>query len=377
MAAGGRAKVLPRSAPVVVVGGGIVGASTLWHLAAAGCTDAVLLERETLGSGSTSKAAGGIRAQFSDPLNTAIGLAGLERYARFEADFGADIGFRRCGYLYLLTREEDVAVFDADLDRQAGLGLGTRRIGADDVGELLPGVRTDDVLAANWRPADGAAAPEAAVQAYAVAAAELGARIVQSCPVTAILTRDGAVVAVDTAAGRIATDTVVLTAGVWSRELAAGVGIELPVRGVLKHVFFTDAGDRLPPEIPVTTDYAERFYFHREGAGLLMGGLAATIEDLAPVAVHRIPALEHVGIRGGWHGDYEMSPDANAMVGRAEAPGGLLYATGFSGHGFMQAPVIGEHLAELALGLEPSFDLTPFGIERFAEGRERTELHVV
>lgn len=370
-------RALPAAAEAVVVGGGIMGASALWHLARAGCTDAVLLERETLGSGSTSKAAGGLRAQFSDPLNTAIGLAGIERFARMSEELGVDVGFRRCGYLYLLTNEADLAVFDADLERQTALGIGTVRLTGDDVAAMVPGLRTDDLLAANWRADDGAAAPEAAVQAYTGGATALGARIVQSCPVEAILVERGAVTGVQTPQGRVATDTVILTAGVWSRPLAAGVGVDLPVTPLVKHVFFTDGGDTLPRDLPVITDYAPRLYFHREGRGLLLGGLESTIEELGPAAAHRVPQLEDIGIRGGWFGAYDMSPDANAMIGRLPEPSGLLYATGFSGHGFMQGPVVGEHLAELALGLQPTFDLGALGLERFARGTTRTELHVV
>jgi len=367
---------LPRSTSVVIIGGGIMGASTLWHLADAGYTDVVLVERDVLASGSTSKASGGMRAQFSDPLNARIGLAAIDRYSQFADKFGIDIGFRQSGYLYLLTDERDVALFDADLAQQTAINLGTVRLGPDDVAELVPGLYTDDVLAANWRAGDACAIPEAAVQAYVTAAAQAGARIIQSCPVTAIQVDRGAVVGVETKFGTIATDTVVMTAGVWSRELAASVGVDIPVSPLVKHVFYAE-GDTLPREIPLITDYAPRFYIHRDGRGLLLGGRETTIDELAPTAVHRVPQLAHVGIRGSWFGAYEMSPDNNAIIGRLDEPAGLLYATGFSGHGFMQAPVVGEHLAQLVLGQKPTFDLSPLSLDRFASGGIRAELHVV
>lgn len=372
-----RAKTVPRSASVVVIGGGIMGASALYHLAEGGCTDTVLLERETLAAGSTGKAAGGLRAQFSDPLNARIGLVGIERYGRFGEQFGADIDFRQDGYLFLLTRPEDVPRFDADLEHLNSLGAGVQRLDPLSAGELVPGVRVDDVIAANWRPDDASAAPEAAVQAYAQAATTRGAGLVQGCTASSIVVEGGRVVAVDSSLGRIATETVILVAGVWSRELAAGVGLDLPVTPLIKHVFFSDAGDTLPERMPITIDYAERFYAHREGHGLLFGGQASTVEDLAPVIANRIPQMIDIGIRGGWSGAYEMSPDANAIVGRASEPAGLIYATGFSGHGFMQGPAVGEHIAQLALDLEPTLDLGSLSVDRFAAGAGRAEGRVV
>ena len=149
-----------------------------------------------------------------------------------------------------------------------------------------------------------------------------------------------------------------------------------PVEPEKRHVFFTEPGDPLPHELPLTIDFASGFYFHREGRGLLLGGRAETIEELAPDAVHRLPLLEEIPIRGGWWGYYEMSPDHNAIVGETADPAGLVYATGFSGHGFQQGPVIGEHVANLALGRPTQFDLTPFSLERFAQGTTRAELNV-
>jgi sarcosine oxidase subunit beta len=233
------------------------------------------------------------------------------------------------------------------------------------------------VLAATFCPIDGYATPEAAVQGYAAGATRLGAAVVQGCSATSIAVEDGRVAAVETDQGRIATERVVLTAGVWSRGLAASAGVDLPVHPEKRHVFFTEPGDPLPYELPLTIDFATGFYFHREGRGLLLGGRAETLEELAPDAINRLPPLEEIPIMGGWWGYYEMSPDHNAIVGATADPEGLVYATGFSGHGFQQGPVIGEHVALLALGLETPFDLTPLSLERFAAGATRDELNVI
>jgi sarcosine oxidase subunit beta len=164
---------------------------------------------------------------------------------------------------------------------------------------------------------------------------------------------------------------------VWSKELGATAGVAIPVEPQPRHVFFTEPGDPLPHELPLTIDFATGFYFHREGHGLLFGGRQQSLEELAPVAAHRLPALAELPVRGGWWGYYEDSPDHNALVGRTTDPAGLVYATGFSGHGFQQAPVIGEHCALLALDLPTAFDLAPFGLERLEAGSARPELNVV
>jgi sarcosine oxidase subunit beta len=170
---------------------------------------------------------------------------------------------------------------------------------------------------------------------------------------------------------------VILTAGVWSRELAATCGFDLPVEAERRYMFFTGDAPGFPERLPLTVDFGTGFYFHREGSGLALGGREQTLERLAPLASRRLPALDELEIRSGWWGLYEMSPDHNALVGAAQAPAGLIYATGFSGHGFQQGPVIGEHLAELALRLEPTFDLAQFDAGRFAAGAGHAEHNVI
>ncbi|MFN8188502.1 MAG: FAD-binding oxidoreductase [Gaiellales bacterium] len=365
------------SAEVVVIGGGIMGASTLYYLTRNGCTDAVLVERDTLGAGSTGKAAGGIRAQFSDELNVRLGLESIRRYEQFGDEPGGEIDFKQWGYLFLLTNRADVDAFAAGVALQQAHGVPSRLLTADEAHAIVPGVNVEDVLAATFCPIDGYATPEAAVQGYASAASQAGATIVQGCAAERIVIEDGRVAAVETRHGRIATRRVVLTAGVWSGDLGRTAGVEIPVEAEPRHVFFTGPGDPLPHELPLTIDFATGFYFHRERPGLLVGGRARTLEALAPAAVHRLPALADVPFRGGWWGYYELSPDHNAIVGRTPDPDGLVYATGFSGHGFQQGPVVGEHAALLALDRPTPFDLRPFSLDRFASGATRPERNVV
>ncbi|MFQ5949055.1 MAG: NAD(P)/FAD-dependent oxidoreductase, partial [Acidimicrobiia bacterium] len=243
--------------------------------------------------------------------------------------------------------------------------------------QIVPQLFVDDLAAATFCPTDGYATPEAVVQGYARAAVEMGARVVQGCTVERITVESDRVAGVATSRGGISSPRVVCTAGIWSRELAATAGVDIPVEPERRYVFLTDPGDPLPHELPLTIDFATGYYFQREGESILMGGRVTTLEELAPQAVHRLPLLAGMRIRPGWWGYYAMSPDHNAIVGATPSPQGFLYATGFSGHGFQQGPFIGEYLADLALGRQPLLDLSPLSLERFAGEVLRPEGQVV
>jgi sarcosine oxidase subunit beta len=202
-------------------------------------------------------------------------------------------------------------------------------------------------------------------------------RVRQGTPAEAIEVRGGRIVGVRTPAGTIATETVVCAAGVDTRALAAQVGLDIPVEGEARWMHFTEHAGPFRDPLPLTIDFATGVYLHREGPGLVFGGREPTLEALAPAVERRFPALADIPVRSSWWGWYEMSPDRNAIVGEARAPARFLYATGFSGHGFQQAPAVGEHLAELVTGRRPSLDLSPFALERFAAGAVRAERLVV
>ena len=322
---------LPATADVVVVGGGVIGTSIAFHLAEAG-TDVCLLERDQLASGSTSRAAGGFRAQFSDPLNIAIGLRSIEAFTRFAERPGAEIDLHQVGYLFLLDRADDVAAFESSVALQNELGVPSRFVEPGEIRELCPIAGLDGVLAATYCPLDGHASPEAVAQGYAAGARSHGATVVTGCAVTGV-TLDGADVrAVETSLGAVETSTVVCAAGVWSPAIARSVGVELPVEPYVREVGFTGPTDGLPTRLPLTVDFSSGFYFHREGPGLLFGMAdrdqppgfdvptdQAWLEGVMEVAERRLPSLLDMGIAGGWKGYYEVTPDHNALVG--EAPG--------------------------------------------------------
>jgi sarcosine oxidase subunit beta len=380
---------LPARADVVVVGGGVIGTSCAFHLAEAG-VDVLLLERAELASGSTSRAAGGVRAQFSDPLNIALGLRSLEAFARFPERPGAEIDLQQVGYLFLLDREEDVTAFEHGVALQNEQGVPSRFVPLAEAERLSPLAGLEGVLAATYSPLDGHASPEAVVQGYAAGARRHGGTIVTRCRVTGIDVAGGTIRAVATERGVVETGTLICAAGVWSPQVARLAGLELPVEPVAREIWFTSPSPGLPDRTPLTVDFTTGFYFHREGPGLLFGmadraqapGFDAPsdpgwLERVTAVAERRLPRLPEMGLAGGWKGYYEVTPDSNALIGEAAAVSRFLYATGYSGHGFLQGPATGEIVRDLVLGAEPFVDVSPLSAERFERAVPRPEHNVI
>ena len=384
-----RLSALPAAASVVIVGGGVIGTSAAFHLAEAG-VDVVLLEREQLGSGSTCRAAGGVRAQFSDALNIEIAQRSLRAFRDFARRPGWEIDFKQVGYLFVLTRESDVAEFERNVELQNDYGVPSRILSPARARQLCPLLAGDDILAAAFSPEDGHLTPEAVVQGYAYGARALGAHIRVGCEVLDISSSGGEITEVVTTQGAIRTGTVICAAGAWSRSCGEMVGVELPVTPLRRQVLFTEPISDLSPQLPMTIDFASSFYFHREGPGVLLGMsdpeekpgfVTETSDDWIPrlieIASRRAPRIADAGIRGGWAGLYEMTPDHNAIIGEASGASRFLYATGFSGHGFLQGPAVGEIVRDLVLGVPPPVDVGPLGVERFDAAALRPEYNVV
>ena len=379
-----------RQAEVVVIGGGVIGTSIAYHLARAGVRDVVLVERDELAAGSTSKAAGGVRAQFSDVLNVQLGARSLEAFARFEEDTGYDIGLHRVGYLFLLSTPEDVVSFEAGVRLQNSLDVPSRMIDPDEARRLSPLISTDGLLAAAYSPDDGHCTPEAVVHGYASAARNHGATILRHTDVTGIETHGDTITAVVTTLGRIDTRTVICAAGAWSRAIGAMAGVDLPVQPLRRQIAVTEPVSGLPPTLPMTIDFSTSLYFHTEGPGLLVGmsdpderpGYATDTHDrwiprLADAMRRRAPDLLALRRTGGWAGLYENTPDHNALIGEATSVSRFLYATGFSGHGFLQGPAVGEVVRDLYLGHVPFVDVSPLSAGRFAADAPRPEVNLV
>lgn len=385
-----RSQELPRRASVVIVGGGVMGTSVAFHLAEAGVEDVLLVERSELGQGSTVRAAGGVRAQFSDALNIQIAQRSLDAFTRFGERPGWEVDLDQVGYLFLLNRAEDVAIFERNVALQAEYGVPSRMLEPGEARELNPLVATEDLLAAAFSPEDGHATPEGVVQGYASGARAHGAQIATNCGLLGIDVREGEIRAVQTVRGEVETSTVICCAGAWSRQVGEMVGVDLPVEPLRRQILFTEPIPDLPRRLPMTIDFETTFYFHREGPGVLMGmswageepgfHLGSTddwIPDLLAAMERRAPAIAKVGIKGGWAGLYENTPDHNALVGELGGPSRFLYATGFSGHGFLQGPAIGEIIRDLYLERAPFVDVSPLSATRFAHGDSRPEYNIV
>jgi sarcosine oxidase subunit beta len=371
---------LPALAEVVVVGGGAMGASVAFHLAEDG-VDVLLLEAEELASGSSGKPIGGVRAQFSDPANVDLGNRSLELYEDFANRPGADIGLQQPGYLFLLPDAADVALFEESVAMQNEHGVASRMLDPDAVRRLNPYVDVDRYAGAAYAARDGYAHPLAVVEGYADGAERHGGRVRTHVTVTDVETRGDQVVAVWTNQGRVRTSAVVLCTGAWTRDLATKAGLDLPVDPYRRQIGFTPPLDPAPPRIPFTIDYGTTFYFHNAEPGGLLLGIA---DPATPIAFERTydpswlpllrgaigacaPALVDAPVARGWAGLYEMTPDHNALIGEATGvPGRVLYAAGFSGHGFLQAPAVGEVVRDLYAGRTPRIDVSGFSADRFA-----------
>ena len=369
---------LPEHAEVVVVGGGVMGTSIAFHLAEAGVRDVVLLERDRLGSGSSAKPLGGVRATFSDPGNVLLGQRSLEAFEQFAERFSTDIGLRQVGYLFLCRSDAEVASVEASTALQQSLGASGRMITPAEAVALNPLLDRDALAGASFSPRDGYAEPARVVAAYATAFTSLGGRLHERTTVTGVETTGAAVSAVQTDRGTIRTDAVVCAAGAWSARLGELAGVELPVVPVRRQIGFTPQQGAPFPTVPFTLDLSTTLYFHNYPGGMLLGisnadeleGFGRAFDDAwvpAFDAAARVVAPSLVGrpLEGGWAGLYENTPDHNAIIGVSRRLDGFFYATGFSGHGFLQAPAVGEVVRDLYRGVEPFLDVSVFDVSRF------------
>ena len=382
-----------RTADVVVVGGGVVGASAAYHLAAAGAGRVLVLERaDHLAAGSTGACAGGFRFQFSSPINVRLSQASVPMITGFTQEHGLPLDVVQDGYLFLVRDEGLWRGFLAANELHASLGVEAEVLTPEQALELAPGIATEGLVGATFGPRDGIADPSGLTQGYATLARGLGAEIALGVEVEAVRTGGDRVAGVGTSDGPIDAGVVVNAAGPWAGVLAGTAGVDLPLEPIPRHVLVTGPFDGAPERRTLVIDAMTSFYFHREGAGVLMGMGGASerasfetatdesfiAEKLLPTAVRVFPPLEAASVEHSWVGLYEMTPDRHPIIGEAPGVAGFYLANGFSGHGFQHAPVVGKLIAELIVqGAATTVDIASLGLDRFERGHLVREGHVV
>jgi len=381
----------PTTADIVIIGGGVMGASAAYHLAKRGMKNIVLLEKEEFfGTGATGRCAGGVRYQFSTEINVKLSIHSLPMIERFRDEIGQDVNYRQCGYLLIATDEKDAATFKRNVELQNHLGVQTQLLSGDEVRARLPLMKFEDAIAGTFNQKDGIVDPNSVVAGYISAAQKLGVKVLNRAEVTGVCVNGDDVEAVQTTQGVIQTHMILNAAGPWAGRIGEMAGVQIPIIPIRRQMFTTDPLKEVPEDFPFVIDFAQSLYFHRESEGLLIGmsnqeekpGFDQNVDDEfefvnLEAAIARMPLLEHASRAAHWAGLYEVTPDAHPIFGGSNIKGFTICA-GFSGHGFMHGPVAGKLMSEYILeGKFSTLDVSMLDLARFEEGRLIKEYNVV
>jgi sarcosine oxidase subunit beta len=376
-----------RSAEVVVIGAGVIGASVAYHLAERGCGRILVLERhQAPGQGSTRKATGGFRAQFGSEMNVRLSLLSREKLGRFEEELGVDPGYRPCGYLFLASDEAQLGALRAAQGIQKAAGLEeARTVTPSEIEQINPAIRTDGLAGGVFCPTDGFVRPMGILRGYIEGAGRLGVRFEYGVGCAGFeLDGAGRVAVVRTSGGDIAAGSVVNAAGAWAALVAREAALDLPVEPLRRQVAVTRPFGALPEDMPMTIFAEDGFHLRvRDGRVMLLWPDEPEVSDPFDQSVEdswiesvfekaraRVPCLSQTSVdrEGCWAGLYEMSPDGHALLGRAAEIENLYMVNGSSGHGVMHAPALGQLIAETIVdGAAGTLDARALRPSRFAE----------
>lgn len=392
--------MLPKTSDIVIIGGGIMGASTAYHLAERGGVSVALLEQhEQFGQESTAKCAGGIRHQFSTEVNIRLSIESIQMMERFPEEIGQEIGLNLIGYLFVLDDERDFEQFKRNVQLQNSMGIESKVLSVDDIRARVPLINLDGIVGGTMYERDGLADPSSIVLGYINKARQIsranGAaplHLLNNVTVTDVRLSGGKVQAVVTDQGEIATETIVITAGAWSGKIGEMMGIDIPIVPLRRQVAVTTPLPELPPDFPFVLFFGQSLYFHPESGQSILTGKSNKDEpvgfnqDVDPrwtqthiiEAMDRFPLLEEAELLTQWAGLYEVTPDEQAILGKLPDIEGVIIAAGFSGHGFMHGPIIGKLMAEEILdGRAHTVNIDDLRYERFALGKDVAEYNVV
>jgi sarcosine oxidase subunit beta len=368
---------------IVIVGGGIIGLASAYHLADRGY-DVTVCERTNLGTGSTERAVGGIRAQFSTAINVTLSNYSIDVWERFEEEFGINIEYRQHGYMFLAAEEETAEAVRDNVALQQEHGVPSEYIEPEDAKEILPELHAERFLGGSFSARDGSADPHLAVQGFAEAIRERGGEIHKDVEIQDVVFGDDGPERVETSAGDIEAEYVINAAGPWAAHIGDLAGLDLPVTPKRRQVGVVRPEIPYPEDAPMVFDMDSGIYFlpDREGDVLMGGHFGGPDPDIDPANYSKDYDLdwitealelasdvsEHFGldseIKNGWAGLYAITPDHKPII--EETRPGFINAVGFSGHGFMHSPAVGTIVADLVEDGETSLiDLDILSSERF------------
>lgn len=380
-----------KTADAVVIGGGVTGAAIAYNLGKLGMRRVVLCEKDTFCSGSTGRCGAGVREQWGQEGNCRLAQASLDIFEHLQEElaYDYDIEFKQKGYLMLAHTEKEWNQFQKNVKLQNSLGIRSKLLTPGEAGKVVPSLNTEGMLGATYNRRDGHANPFHTTRAYLLAAGRMGADICYFTEVTGIDVADGRVRGVTTSRGDVEAPIVINAAGPWAGPIGAMAGVSLPLFTQRHQILVTEPVGWLLD--PMLMSFSIGIYCQQTPHGSLIMGIGDPKEpkgydtghswdflhEMASIITRLLPVLRLVRVVRQWSGLYTVTPDAHPILGSLPGLDGYYQAVGFSGHGFMLAPMVGQLIAEMATGNPLSMDISRLDLGRFARGELMVEPSVV